>query len=433
MSSKFRNLMTVLLVLFLVGSAGAIYLISTEGNLEHSQMEPGQEDWIRGKDRINILLLGTDEEFMNKSRTDTIILASLDMQQHQISLLSIPRDTRVKIPVYGDNRINTANVFGGVELVKESISQLIKVPIDYYVLTNFNGFVDIVNTLGGVELDVEQNMKYRVYDGMIDLEKGVQRLDGEKALQYVRYRHDKLGDITRTQRQQKFLSALAAEMMQSKNIVKLPVLIPQMNEAIETDLTIAQMIGLGKDFSEFASGSIVSQTLPGNFMDINGGSYWYVDESKAQQVVLEVFAGNSGSVIDTTSPVRIAEKDNSAEQNTAKVHPVEKQSNTKKAEDKKEAGNKKVMDRIKENNKKEEEKKTVPVNQEVVIEINEEEKLPEKIPPKGKIEVLPPVPVEENKKSEILGEEVAPEAEILDTGINDQKAADPSLEVTPEM
>ncbi|MEL7568026.1 MAG: LCP family protein [Dehalobacterium sp.] len=298
MPLKYRYLIVLVLVIILGLSAYAYYAPRSLDSPDASDMEPGQEDWIRGKGRINILLLGTDEDIGTDSRTDTIILASLDRENNKISLLSIPRDTRVNIPGFGENKINSANLLGGVDLVKESISNLIKVPIDFYVLTNFEGFKGIVDTLGGVEIDVEQNMKYRVYDGMIDLKKGLQRLDGEKALQYVRFRHDKLGDISRTQRQQKFLTALAKEMMQAKNIVKLPVLIPKLNEAVKTDLSITQMVGLAQEFGNYDLSSITVQTLPGNFVNINGGSYWYVDEEKAHQMVLEVFAGKSGEIID---------------------------------------------------------------------------------------------------------------------------------------
>lgn len=298
MPLKYRYLIVAVLVIILGGTAFAFYYVN-KGSLEIAEPQPGQEDWIRGKGRINFLLLGSDDELSTNSRTDTIILASLDTENKKISLLSIPRDTRVNIPGFGENRINSANALGGIPLVKETISALIKVPIDYYILTNFEGFKGIIDTLGGVEIDVEQNMKYRVYDGMIDLKKGLQRLDGEKALQYVRFRHDKLGDITRTQRQQKFLTALAKEMMQAKNIIKLPVLIPELNKAVKTDLNISQMIALAKDFGNYDVSSITVQTLPGNFVNVNGGSYWYVDSEKAHQVVLEVFAGNTGDVIDT--------------------------------------------------------------------------------------------------------------------------------------
>ncbi|ATW24242.1 LCP family protein [Candidatus Formimonas warabiya] len=309
--------------------------------------KPVEEDWIQVKGRINILLLGTDEKLGTNSRTDTIILASLDTKEKKISLLSIPRDTRVNIPGFGENKVNAANQLGGIELAKETISNLIKVPIDYYVVTNFDGFSAIVDTLGGVEIDVEQNMKYHVYDGDIDLKKGLQRLDGEKALQYVRFRHDKLGDISRTQRQQKFLAALAKEMMQAKNIIKLPVLIPELNKAVETDLKITDMIGLAKDYHNYDVSSITVQTLPGNFVNINGGSYWFVDAEKAHQVVLEVFAGNSADIIDDDVK---ATADSSKPKKSTPSAPKENNAKTEKIPPEQDAPQKDNLDNNTENN-----------------------------------------------------------------------------------
>jgi len=288
---------TGIVVFVLFAAAAALVLITSPPDKNHRPETVQEDGWISANDRINILLLGTDEELGSQSRTDTIILVSLDHANKKVSLLSIPRDTRVDIPGHGENKINAANLMGGADLVRETLSSLLKVPIDYYVITNFNGFKQIVDTLGGVEIDVERDMQYRVYDGMIDIKKGLQRLDGDKALQYVRFRHDKLGDITRTQRQQKFLTALAKEVMEPKNLIKLPVLIPELTHAVETDINIAQMIGLAKEIKLFDLSNITVQTLPGNFVTIDGVSYWCVDAEKAHQVVLKVFTGESDEAV----------------------------------------------------------------------------------------------------------------------------------------
>lgn len=294
--------------LFIIVTIAGCYVLKDEEKLNSSPIDNSEEsDWISSKDRINILLLGTDAAIgeQDKLRTDTIMLLSLDTKNKKISVLSIPRDTRMEIPSYGENKINAANQLGGVNLVKETISKFLEVPINFYVLTNFDGFKEIVDTLGGVKIDVEQDMKYRAYDGWIDIKKGVQRLDGEKALQYVRFRHDKLGDISRTQRQQKFLVALADEMMQVKSLLKLPVLIPKVIDVVQTDINIRQIISLANDFENYDISNITVKTLPGNFATIDGISYWYVDKEKSCQVVLNVFSGNSDdSIIDTSVKIK---------------------------------------------------------------------------------------------------------------------------------
>ena len=263
--------------------------------------------------RLNLLLLGMDARTgETNSRTDSIIFASIDTQAKQAGMLSIPRDTRVQIPGYGQDKINAASTYGGPELAVKLVENLLGIPVDYYVSTNFSGFKDIVDTLGGVTIDVEKNMHY--YDPtdnfLIDLKKGEQRMDGDKAIQYVRFRMDALGDISRTQRQQKFLVALAKEMLQPSTIVKLPKLIPQLNKNVQTNLGLMDMFSLARAGKDLDNMNIVTQTLPGNFLDINGVSYWGVEPEKAKLVVASLLRGEkSGSVVDENQPTTdVAEK-----------------------------------------------------------------------------------------------------------------------------
>ncbi|WP_066633883.1 LCP family protein [Desulfolucanica intricata] len=258
--------------------------------------------------RINMLLLGMDaRKGETKARTDTIILASIDARGRQAAMLSIPRDTRVEIPGHGYDRINSANVYGGPELAVKTVEKLLGVPIDYYVLTNFNGFTDIVDTLGGVTIDVEKNMYYYdpTDDFLIDLKKGTQRMDGEKAIQYVRYRNDAMGDIARTQRQQKFLKALAEEMLQPSTIVKLPKLVPEIKRNVQTNLGVMDMLALARAGKNMNDIEIVSETLPGRFMDINGLSYWGVDPEDAKVVVAKLFKGEKVSNVVQASTITV--------------------------------------------------------------------------------------------------------------------------------
>ncbi len=241
-------------------------------------------------DRLNVLLLGIDARPGEKeARTDSIILASIDRDTKKIALVSIPRDTLVEIPGHGQNKINLANPLGGAELACRTVEDLLGVQIPYYVKTNFNGFKEIVDTLGGVNIEVEKRMYNPAEE--IDLKPGQQKLDGYDALGYVRYRHDALGDITRTERQQKFLTALAREMLQARTIIKLPKLIPQLMTAVDTNLKVGDAIFLARVASNLDSNNIVTATLPGVFYNYKGGSYWKVDEAKAKVILNDLFAG----------------------------------------------------------------------------------------------------------------------------------------------
>lgn len=264
---------------------------------------------VTADQRLNVLLLGIDaRQGETMARTDSIILASVDPKSKQMTLLSIPRDTRVNIPGHGWDKINSASVYGGPELSSKVVSDLIGIPIKYYTLTNFSGFKDIVDALGGVTLDVEQNMYHEgdeEYGGAygINLKKGVQRLDGEKALQYVRYRDYAMGDIDRTKHQQKFLAALAKEMLQPSTIPKLPKLVSEISRYVKTNLSVSDMITMAAASKNMENGNIVAQTLPGRALDINGGSYWGVDPNEARQMVARLFNGETTTNVVLETPL----------------------------------------------------------------------------------------------------------------------------------
>jgi len=262
---------------------------------------------IQGE-RLNVLLLGIDaRQGETMARTDTIILASVDPESKLMSLLSIPRDTRVNIPRHGWDKINSAALYGGPQMSMKVVSDLLGISVKHYVLTNFSGFKDIVDALGGVTIDVERNMYHEdITDGgiyRINLKKGVQRLDGDKALQYVRFRDYELGDIDRTRYQQKFLVALAKEMLQPATIPKLPKLVPEINRYVKTNLSMSDMLTLASASRQLADGNIVCQTLPGRPLEINGGSYWGVDPAEAKKMVTNLFNGETTSTVVMNTPL----------------------------------------------------------------------------------------------------------------------------------
>ena len=253
-------------------------------------------------ERVNFLLMGVDaREGEKNTRTDTLMLVSVDKEHNRIAMISLPRDTRVKIPGHGYDKINAANVYGGPEMALDVVSDLVGLKIDKYITTNVRGFRDIVDTLGGVTIDVEKPMyHYDPYDEpdlrKIDLKPGVQELNGDKALQYVRFRSDALGDVSRTERQQKFLKALAKEMMQPSTITKLPKLVPTINKYIDTNLSLTEMIALANAGKNLGNVEIVTQTMPGKFLNMDGVSYWSIDPKQAKMVAESII--KEGKVYD---------------------------------------------------------------------------------------------------------------------------------------
>ena len=127
----------------------------------------------------------------------------------------------------------------------QAAGDLLGIPIQYYIYTDFQGFIELVDAVGGVEFEVEKDMKYtskadkHEYD--IDLKQGMQHLDGEKALMYVRFRHDALSDFSRTERQRELLKAIADKMQTTTSIAKLPSILNEVNPYIDTNLTLNDM------------------------------------------------------------------------------------------------------------------------------------------------------------------------------------------------
>jgi len=240
--------------------------------------------------RINVLLLGTDEgdseDIANNApkRTDAMIVVSFDPEHNEVAMLSLPRDTRVSIPGRRwPDKINAAYAYGGVTLAKQTVANLLQIPIHYYMKVDWQGFIEVIDILGGVDMYVEHNMNYEdPYANLkIHLKQGYQHLDGKASGEYVRFRHDELGDIGRVQRQQKFMKALAGEFFSVSNVVKLPVVAATISKYVETDMDLLTMIKAANSIKIFGNDRVKSEMLFGDFKTINDISYW---ETSPRQV-----------------------------------------------------------------------------------------------------------------------------------------------------
>lgn len=261
------------------GSGGNETVSGGDGNVR------GRED-----DWLSVLLLGIDRRGKEASRADTVIVAFINKKDTAVHLLSIPRDTYALVPGYGRTKINHAHAYGGPYLMLEAVEGLLGVPVDKYVEVDFQGFENIIDILGGIEMNVEMRMLYEPED--IDLYPGLQKLDGNKALQYVRFRGDGTGDIGRVQRQQKFLKLLAERALQVSNVWKLPELVKEVAASVRTDLSVSEMISLANAMRKIDTGNIDAATLPGEPTYINQVSYWKVYEDEKDEILDKFFARN---------------------------------------------------------------------------------------------------------------------------------------------
>ena len=247
-------------------------------------------------ERINILLLGVDDGDSDASadepkRTDVIMLLSVDPEEEKVSVLSIPRDTKVVLKGHRDPcKINAAYAFGGAVMTKQTVQSLLQIPIHYYALANWRGFIEVVDLIGGVDLYVEKDMYYHdpYADLLIDIKHGYQHMDGTTAGKYIRFRSDELGDIGRVQRQQKFLRAAAGQMFSFQNLTKIGAIMDTIEKYIDTDLNTVTMIKAANSFKIFGDEKIKTCTLYGQFDEEEGISYWATDRASVQRALNEL-------------------------------------------------------------------------------------------------------------------------------------------------
>jgi len=241
------------------------------------------------------------DEIENHGRADTIVFLSISPKTKDVLILSIPRDTRVEIPGRGMDKINHAYAFGGEKLISKTVSSFLDVPIHFYAVADFIGFVNIIDELGGVEIDVEKEMYYVDKAGgvEINLYPGKQILDGEKALQYIRFRHDKLGDLGRIKRQQKLALAVIKKMISFDSITKIPQISEGMKGYIETNIKAQDAIAFANLFRGINQEKFRVETVQSKPVYIEGVSYLEPNVEEVQQRVKSLIYGrNSGMKVE---------------------------------------------------------------------------------------------------------------------------------------
>jgi LCP family protein required for cell wall assembly len=243
---------------------------------------------------INVILLGLDKVGDN---TDVMVLAHYDPTNKKAEILSIPRDTRVKSN--GKiHKINAIYQIGKKDLVKKVVGEVAGQNVDYVVAVKTNGFKDIIDTLGGVEVDVPMNMNYDDNDQNlhIHLLKGLQMLDGDKAEQFVRFRHGyKEGDLGRINADQIFFKALMAQKMKPEYILKAPEILNEVFKNLETDMPIEEAIKYALNAKDLKSENISFATLPGEPKYISGISYFIYNKDETQKLIENDFNNSANN------------------------------------------------------------------------------------------------------------------------------------------
>jgi len=242
-------------------------------NLLHSKGVIEQDETSKMNHSFNVLILGTDARDDELSRTDVIIVAHVNPEKKQVNLISVPRDTRVMIPGVGYTKVNHAHILGeskggnhaGTESVMQIISDFLGISINYYVKTDFEGFERFINHIGGIDVDLDEEIKVTYSNNRV-IGPGFEHLDGESALMLVRERKSLPdGDFGRQKNQALLLKALAKKLLQFNYIKQLPSLISKIKEdVIDTNFKDDDLISLAWMMVDIRNDQIEYKSIPGH-------------------------------------------------------------------------------------------------------------------------------------------------------------------------
>jgi len=242
-------------------------------------------------DNISILFLGIDDSsehvFSDATRTDAMILATFNEEGKSVKMVSIPRDSRVELVGRGRmDKITHAHAFGGLDMTVKTVEKLFELPVDYYVRLNFDAFIEIIDALGGIEINVpfdivEQNSHRQ--KNTIKIKKGLQTLNGEQALAYARTRkYD--GDIERGQRQQEILKAIINKGLSLRSVTKYGKVIEGIGDNLTTNMSFDEMLAF-HDYAYAGKNIDVEMlTLKGKPARINRLYYYLLDDTNLEEV-----------------------------------------------------------------------------------------------------------------------------------------------------
>lgn len=319
-AQKKRTIMKVMITLALSilisGSAYGIYLVKkaenaagnafetadgrSKSDLRDEQVEPFH-------DNISILFIGVDSsekrgEREHNTRSDALVLATLNNEDKSVKLVSIPRDTYTYIPDSGrEDKITHAYAYNGPSSTIGSVEELLEVPVDYYVRMNFDAFIDVVNALDGISVNVPYDLKEQDENDKRDaivLEEGYQTLNGSEALALARTRHYD-NDIERGKRQQMIIESIMNKVLSATSLTKYGDVIEAIGDNMKTDLTFKDM----QSFFEYAKDGkpeVDTLTLQG-YDDMSTGIYYWKLDDESLLEVQDILQSHLGLKPDTSS------------------------------------------------------------------------------------------------------------------------------------
>lgn len=288
-----------------VGIAGALWLNSVSGSMSMDESEKQELSNVLSESSAEepyyALLLGSDaREGDTASRSDTMILARIDANKGRVTLVSIPRDTKVEIEGHGTQKINAAYAFGGASGAVEAVSEMAGVPISHYVEIHFEELEKVVDDLGGIWVDVpESNNQTGASNTGVSIRAGEQLMDGETALAFARERYGYLeGDFQRAENQRLVVQGIVNKIM-ALPPTDLPGTIQSLASSVSTDYELDDLITLAQQFQKaYPYISIYSCMTPSTTKTINGVSYTITLEDEWKDMMELVDAGQDPSAAE---------------------------------------------------------------------------------------------------------------------------------------
>ncbi|MGL4522449.1 MAG: LCP family protein [Bacilli bacterium] len=240
---------------------------------------------IKNGDPITVLMMGVDERNGDSGRSDSLIVAQLNPKDESTLMFNIPRDTRTELVCRGtEDKINHAYAFGKIPCTVDSVEKLIDFPVDYYVKVNMEGLQEVIEAIGGIEVD----NAFAWSDKGFDYPEGKITINGKQAMWYVRMRKlDPEGDFGRQKRQQQVITAIADKVMSPSTVWNLPDIAKVIGKNVETNLPMSTAIPFANKYYA-ARKTIDQRTLEGDGQTIGGVWYYIADDASLQSIRSEL-------------------------------------------------------------------------------------------------------------------------------------------------
>lgn len=305
---------TLAVSLLICVSAYGIYLIKKAETAVDTAFEPAgniNEDIEPLTDNISILFIGVDDsaernQSNNNIRSDALVLATLNNEDKSIKLVSIPRDTYTFIPDSGrEDKITHAYAYNGPSSTIKSVENLLEVPVDYYLRMNFDAFIEVIDALGGIKVEVPYDIIEQDENdsqNAIELKEGIQFLNGSEALALARTRHYD-NDIERGKRQQMILESIMNRAVSAGSITKYGDVFEAVGDNMKTDLTFKNISSLF-EYAKNGKPDVETITLDG-YDDMSTGIYYWKLNEESLTEIQDVLQSHLGLKTDTSNLTQI--------------------------------------------------------------------------------------------------------------------------------